>query len=478
MALLGKFFGAIRSAAKGIISLGKKASEQKPDVDSFPPVEQNSQSTEQDPLNKEDDSKKWAYNGESFTVQEWASIYGISISAMRYRLRKFNAPEPTKEAPLSRGAIREAVLHEHDGRKQTISEWCKELGVTEATLRWRIKKYGSVVIPEQDNRIVAYKEAQVIKTDNGVFLEIDGKKMSLSEAAQAFGIKYHTLANRVWKGCSIKEILTKVRPSNRDYKKNPVSTAKQWEWKGESHTAKEWAEKFGVKLGIMRKRLKTNASPERDCSRRDAANARRTKKWEWNGESHSIAEWSKITGKSESALRSCLKKYGSPYVPECARLRRAPVAPPRAQDTITVQVNSPTIPPQEDDIKDNGELYGFEGEWKTLTEWSQEYGITRRECERNFTLYGEPTKPFYTADTESDDVDEANAEIDRILAECAQRGKPTQSIKEWLKEIANQPDDDTPLMAIIGVKDHYHTLDGKIPRFSIDFPDLTGDESL
>ena len=162
-------------------------------------------------------------------------------------------------------------------------------------------------------------------------------------------------------------------------------------------------------------------------------------------------------------------------MPECARLRRAPVTPPRVQDTITVQVNSPTIFPQEDDIKDNGELYGFEGEWKTLTEWSQEYGITRRECERNFTLYGEPTKPFYTADTESVDVEEANAEIDRILAECAQRGKPTQSIKEWLQEISNQPDDDTPLMSIIGVKDHYHTLDGKVPRFSLDFPNLTDD---
>lgn len=477
MALLGKFFGAIRSAAKGIISLGKKSSEKKADVISTVPVAQESHHAEKEPSNGEDDSKKWTYNGESFTVQEWASIYGISISAMRYRLRKFNAPEPTKEAPLSRGAIREAVLHEHDGRKQTISEWCKELGVTEATLRWRIKKYGSVVIPEQDNRIVAYKEAQVIKTDNGVFLEIDGKKMSLSEAAQAFGIKYHTLANRVWKGQSIKEILSKVRTSSRDYQKNPVSTAKQWEWNGESHTAKEWAEKYGVKLGIMRKRLKTNGSPERDCSRRDAANARRTKRWEWNGESHSIAEWSKITGKSESALRSCLKKYGSPYVPEYAKVHKGSVNS-RVKDNTTIPVNKPVVHTQEDDVHDDGELYGFEGEWKPLTEWAREYGITRNECERNFTLYGEPTKPFYSADTESDELEEANAEIDKILAECAKQDKPKQSIKEWLQEISNQPDDDTPLMSIIGVKDHYHTLDGKVPRFSLDFPNLTEDESL
>lgn len=470
--MLGKFFGAIRSAAKGIISLGKRSSGQKTEENAIPPAEPKKVVPEAESQKESDSSRKWDYNGDSFTAQEWASIYGISENAMRYRLNKFNAPEPPDGEPLPRGAIRKPALYEHDGRKMTIPEWCKELGISEATLRWRIKKYSTVVIPVQDNRIVDYREARIVKTDDGIFLDVDGKRMTLPEAAQAFGIKYHTLANRVWKGRTIEEVLAKVRTSHRDYQKNPVSTAKQWEWNGESHTAKEWADKYGVKLGIMRKRLKTNGSPERDCSRRDAANARRTKRWEWNGESHSVAEWSKITGKSESALRSCLKKYGSPYVPESIKAPK----PPRS---VTVE-SRPVIPDampvaskEEADVPDDGELYGFEGEWKPLTEWAREYGVTRRECERNFTLYGEPVKPYYTADTESDDLEEATEEIDRILAECAKKGKPTQSIKEWLKEISEQPDDDTPLMSIIGVKDHYHTLDGKVPRFSLDFPDLT-----
>ena len=143
-----------------------------------------------------------------------------------------------KRASKSRGAIHPPREIEYKGKKNTVKGWAKELGISEATLRWRIKTYGTLEKPSTDDRIVAFKDAQVIKHANGIDIEIDGVRKSLPEVAKELGIKYHTLANRIWKGRDIKEILAKVKSSSRDYSKVPMKKAKQLEWNGESHTAK------------------------------------------------------------------------------------------------------------------------------------------------------------------------------------------------------------------------------------------------
>lgn len=346
-----------------------------------------------------------------------------------------------KRASKSRGAIHPPREIEYKDKKNTVKGWAKELGISEATLRWRIKTYGTLEKPSTDDRIVAFKDAQVIKHANGIDIEIDGVRKSLPEVAKELGIKYHTLANRIWKGRDIKEILAKVKSSSRDYSKVPMKKAKQWEWNGESHTAKEWAEIYHIKEGQMRHRLKTFGSPERNCERLEAYKANRAKKYEWNGATHTIAEWAKISGKGCSTIRTNLKRHGSPF------------APPRNKHI------------DETDASASGtELYGFEGKWKPLKEWASEYGLSVEQCERNFTRYGEPIKPF---DEEGDDTEPENvSEIDMLLREEGRNSAPKQSVKELLEEAENAADDETPLRETLGIPDNYHTLDKIVPKIS------------
>ena len=378
------------------------------------------------------------------------ALLGKIIGAIRSVAKSIFSPKG-RIFPRSKGAIRAPRMIEYKGTKKSLTEWSKDLGISEATLRWRIKKYGTLEKPDVDNRIVAYSDAKVIKGENGIEIEIDGVRKPLPEVAKELGINYHTLANRIWKGKSIDEILAKVKISNRDYEKNPVAQAKLWEWNGAKHTVKEWAKIYGIKPAMMRKRLKEHGSPERNCERLEAYKANRAKRFEWNGESHTIAEWGKITGKSESAVRSSLKKYGSPY------------APPRQKKAKAVLQEQCDTAYQESMPPDDGELYGFCGKWKRISEWAEEYGIERESCERNFTLYGEPTKPL---DAEGEEEEEVGlVGIDAMLRANAQDTEPKQSIKEWLEEVGNAPDDGTPLKETLGIPEHYHTLDKVVPRF-------------
>lgn len=358
-----------------------------------------------------------------------------------------------EKKPRVNSIIKSPVLYECNGEKLPIAEWSKRLGVAEATLRWRVRKYGSIELPKGFKQLFDYKEASIEKTEDGIFIKVDGRTWSLPEFAKDNGIKYHTLANRILKGKPINEILAEIKTPQRDYASNPGSAAKLWEWKGESHTAKEWADIYGVQVAMMRKRLNEHGSPERNCDRLEAYKANRAKRYEWNGEQHTIAEWSQITGKSESAIRSSLRKYGSPYVPPKEKKPKATVPTPVAQRI-------------EDDTSDESDtgLYGFEGEWRHIGEWASEFGLTRQECKDNFLKYGEPTKPFIAIENETSDDDLDEKKIDLLLKEYCTKEIPRVNIKQWLEEIAKEPDDGTPLKDILGIKEHYHALDGIVPK--------------
>ena len=87
------------------------------------------------------------------------------------------------------------------------------------------------------------------------------------------------------------------------------------EWRDDYLAFKKWAEANGARKGLTIDRIDTNGDycPE-NCRWVDLivqANNKRTNRIiEYNGERHTVMEWSRLTGVGESTIRSRIDKYG------------------------------------------------------------------------------------------------------------------------------------------------------------------------
>ena len=397
---------------------------------------------------------------------------------------------------------------------------------------FRLKKVVKTDVKEQepkeeteDYRICQFKDISLVKDGNKYLIRADGKDYSLFQFARLSGIKFPTLYGRVQKGWDISAIIKKARKTRRDYKKNPTIKAKLWKWKGEKHSISEWAKIYGVKNSIMRIRLINYGSPERNTDKLDAYKANRavkytwngeshtikewaqkygcseramtvrlrkhhspeprphyvfhppSKLWEWGGEKHTAAEWAKIVGKGISIVRKNLRKNGNPY--SVIKRREVPTSSVIGQERtytwngITKKTSEwaqeyhctpnairkrfkATGSPEEPKRKKPKELYWCDGENKTLEAWAQEFGLTPKQVRRNFEIYGSPTKPRYDAADEvayESGLDEQA--IDEMLHEEDEKNKGSQkqeNIRDIVNKILEEPDDGTPLREILGIK--------------------------
>ena len=590
MALLGKFLDALCCTAKRIIGLGcNKSPKQVPldKTETNPTIVEATLTAKSNNKTKKQSIVKvpriWEYKGERKTAAEWAKIYGVCVSTMRYRLTNLHSPEEPPQENHLKDYIKQPSKHEYNGQEKTVAEWAEELGVSPTTIRVRLRKYGSVVVPEEDlSPIADFKDIRLIKNGSDCKILVDGCEYSLYHFARKFGLNFSTLYGRIAKGWDIQKSIKAARKVNRDYSQKPPVKAKVWEWKGEKHTAQEWAQKFGISIGMMRKRLARNGTPERNTDRLDAYKSKRARLLTWNGQTHTIKEWAKIYKVPERTMFGRWKRHNSPehventYIPSTGRLlewkgekhtarewaeiykvpertmyrrwkeHNAPVLEQKVQSVATEHEKAvreksytwngttklvsewakqynckprtihkrfrkhgspepsnikqketckdeylfwfdndwkplkewaaecgvskeetlenfkrygrPTKPSRTTPDKRKGamgesseaedsdaEVYEYEGEWKTLEEWAQDYGMSIKDVQANFKRYGSPTKPLYMQrrkygyePTSEYEIDEMLKEVDRQQKLAQKKAEP---IHDWLERIKNEPDD-------------------------------------
>lgn len=135
-------------------------------------------------------------------------------------------------------------------------------------------------------------------------IEYEGEKHTLMEWSKIKGIHPRTLRNRLYKlGWSFREAI-----------ETPPARRKQVliEYNGEKHSLIEWSKIKGINISTLENRLyKRGWSIERTME--TPAKIRNNNKYveyEYNGEKHTLTEWSKIKGVRYRTLRDRLYKYG------------------------------------------------------------------------------------------------------------------------------------------------------------------------
>ena len=135
------------------------------------------------------------------------------------------------------------------------------------------------------------------------------------------------------------------------------------EYNGEVHCLCEWAEKFNLVDDTIRNKMKRGIPLDEIFSA--PKKPRSIVMITFRGETHNIAEWSRITGISYAALRMRLQH------PERFTIERALTEPMQDQSGVKLEYN---------------------GETKTIKEWAKQYGLPET------TLYQRVFKLHYPAE--------------------------------------------------------------------------------
>ena len=131
------------------------------------------------------------WNGRRQTVSQWAKELGLSASTIRGRLnRNVNAEEIFSDRSLK--------LVEINGQFRTISDWCKDIGISVPTFYKRKKQGWSV------EKIVSTPLEQPQAK-----LKLNGREQTLIQWADELGLRPGTIHQRLRRGCTVEQALAK-----------------------------------------------------------------------------------------------------------------------------------------------------------------------------------------------------------------------------------------------------------------------------
>lgn len=138
------------------------------------------------------------------------------------------------------------IYFTHNGETKTLSEWARIFGIDRTTLHDRIYKFG-----------YSFEEATSTKRlirKHTILIEYDGKTYNQSQFAKLFGTSHKRLNDLRAKGYSVDEIVKEV---TADYRHKPRSKpcTVLYEYKGETHSLKEWAEIVGIQRKLLENRI-------------------------------------------------------------------------------------------------------------------------------------------------------------------------------------------------------------------------------
>lgn len=161
----------------------------------------------------------------------------------------------------------------------------------------------------------ATKQEQSVNRSVTHFLTLNGETLHLREWARRLGTTSTTLLNRLKRGMSDEEALSKPI-SHKPYRGPRLLTAN-----GETRTLAEWSRSTGLSMTTISCRLEAGWSEAGALTKPSGVTYRHLSH---NGETHSIAEWSRITGLREDTIGRRLVKGRS-----VSDALTKPVVPPK-----------------------------------------------------------------------------------------------------------------------------------------------------
>lgn len=82
-----------------------------------------------------------AWNGETHTLKEWSEIYSINYETLRDRFHRGDLPPRLFETTAQRKKdLKKAIYIEWRGKRLSLKQWSKRLGINYATLKGRYKR--------------------------------------------------------------------------------------------------------------------------------------------------------------------------------------------------------------------------------------------------------------------------------------------------------------------------------------------------
>jgi len=180
-----------------------------------------------------------------------------------------------------------AKLYDYNGKSYTIKELSKLCGVSESTLRERLKKGASI----EDAMIKPLCQG---KRNRKYELKINGKEMSLAEIANNLKIHPCTIYHRMQRGMSLEESITTPKQPQ----------AYKYSYKGKPISRREIAKIIGVSLNTVKRRLRQGESVESLIE-----NGRKDKIYLYKGKRYSFSELKRLPecSVSKSTFRSRIK---------------------------------------------------------------------------------------------------------------------------------------------------------------------------
>lgn len=233
-----------------------------------------------------------------------------------------------------------------------------------------------------------------------------------------FSVDSSSVAHQEYSGCLSSIACRNAEESPVGEDGSEKGSQRKWEWNGATHPISEWARQYGITKSAMRQRLLQFGSPEKNLSKVEAYQANRAKRYEWNGEAHTIKEWAQKFQIPERTMCTFWQKYNSPvppegsYVPRTGRLWEwngekhtvkewsailgfSPSAVRRHLE-VTGKPNAPTI----EERRANGTLpsrcqpylYTWNGITKTAKEWGEEFKCSGKAIVERFRRHGSPLR--------------------------------------------------------------------------------------
>lgn len=132
-------------------------------------------------MNNTSANRYLTYNGETYTVTEWANKLGINFSTIENRLCNGWSIEKT----LSTTAEKNITYINYNGDNYSVAEWCYIFGIAQSTISTRIKKYGM----DDPHKILLYNNGYKNQTPVNAIYFVDENERPINQQDYANGIR-------------------------------------------------------------------------------------------------------------------------------------------------------------------------------------------------------------------------------------------------------------------------------------------------
>lgn len=132
-------------------------------------------------MNNTSANRYLTYNGETYTVTEWANKLGINFSTIENRLCNGWSVEKTLSTP----AEKNITYINYNGDNYSVTEWCYIFGIAQSTISTRIKKYGM----DDPHKILLYNNGYKNQTHVNAIYFVDENERPINQQDYANGIR-------------------------------------------------------------------------------------------------------------------------------------------------------------------------------------------------------------------------------------------------------------------------------------------------